>query len=234
MSVPPHAVELAQTRPAGVRPGRYSVVLNALPLAMVAAGVTLVWCIEGTAARVALAMAWIYLLPPLVARLAIALLGAPSGENLTEDTRAYRVWWLLVQLQVPFNRFPSLEEGLRLVPGAYAFWLNLWGSRVSPLVYWGPGAIVLDRHALTIGRAVVIGTRSVVSGHLATKDEAGTFRVTLAPVTIGDGVLIGVYAGIGPGCVIDAGSEVPAVALLRPYTRWTGDRWARMGRPQNV
>ena len=234
MSVPPGAVELTQTRPAGVRPGRYSVVLNALPLAMIAAGVAAVWIVQSTPARIIVALVWIYLLPPLAGRLVIAALGAPLGERVTENSRAYRVWWLLVQLQVVFNRFPILEEALRLIPGIYAAWLNLWGSRVSPLVYWGPGALAVDRHALTIGPAVVIGTRSVLSAHLATKDEEGVYRVTLAPVTIGGGALIGANAGIGPGCIIDAGSEVPAVAFLRPHTRWSGDRRVRTGRPTNA
>lgn len=234
MTVPPNVVELTQTRPAGVRPGRYSVALNALPLAIVVAGAAVVWWVESAPARIALALAWIYLLPPLAGRLVIAAFGAPLGERLTEDMRAYRVWWLLVQLQVVFNRFPFFEEALRLIPGAYALWLNLWGSHVSALVYWGSGAIAVDRHALRIGPAVVLGTRSVLSAHLATKDEAGVYRVTLAPVTIGDGALIGAYAGIGPGCVVEPGAEVPAAAFLRPHTQWSGDRRVRTPRPTNA
>jgi len=74
--------------------------------------------------------------------------------------------------------------------------------------------------------------RAVLSGHLAMKDSSGAFRVTLAPVEIGEGALIGAYAGIGPGCRVAAGEEVPAAAFLRPFTQWTGGRRVKADRPR--
>jgi hypothetical protein len=44
--------------------------------------------------------------------------GRPEGQ-LTQDMSAYRVWWVLTQWQILFNRLPWLEELLRLVPGLY-------------------------------------------------------------------------------------------------------------------
>jgi hypothetical protein len=229
----PHALdELRRALPAGAKPSAYSLALNFLPLAHLLAGAALLWTVEGATGRAAAALAWIYVLPPLAGRAAIALFGAPQGERLDQDSRAYRVWWFLTQCQVLFNRFVFLEELLRLVPGLYALWLNAWGARVSPVVYWGPGAAVVDRYALRIERGAVIGTRAVISGHLAVKDAQGAFRVTLAPVEIGAGALIGAYAGIAPGCAIAPGEEVPAASFLRPFTRWSDGRRCKPGRPR--
>ena len=210
--------------PADARPSAYALALNFLPALHLASGVALVWALDGAAARFVLAVAWIYLLPPLIARATIAVYGVPQGEALGQESRAFRVWWFLTQLQVLFNRFAFLEELLRLVPGAYALWLNLWGARVSTLVYWGQGALVADRYALCIGPSVLIGARSILTGHLAVKDEQGYFRVSLAPIEIGPGVVIGGYAGVGPGCRVDAGEEIPAATYLRPFTHWSGGR----------
>lgn len=224
--------ELRRALPADAKPTGYSLALNALPLLHVAAGVALVAVLEGAPARIGAALAWIYLLPPLAGRAAIALCGAPQGERLGQESRAYRVWWFLTQCQVLYNRFGFLEELLRMVPGLYALWLGAWGARVSPLVYWGPGAVVVDRYALRVARGAVIGTRAVIAGHLAVKDAAGAFRVTLAPVAIGAGALIGAYAGIGPGCSIGAGEEVPAATFLRPHTLWSEGRRVKPRRPR--
>ncbi len=232
MNAPHQAEELTRALPAGAKPSGYSLALNFVPLLHLLAGAGVVWFVDGATARVGVALAWIYILPPLAGRIAIALFGAPEGENLGQEARAYKVWWFLTQLQVLFNRLGFLEELLRLVPGLYPLWLNSWGARVSPVVYWGPGAVVVDRQAARVARGVVIGTRAVIAGHLAVKDSSGAFRVTLAPVEIGEGALIGAYAGIGPGCRVAAGEEVPAAAFLRPFTQWTGSRRVKADRPR--
>lgn len=228
----PRSDELTRPLPADAKPSAYSLALNFLPLLHVLSGALVVWAVDGALARVGAALAWLYVLPPLAGRMATGMLGAPAGEGLGQDARAYKVWWFLTQCQLLFNRFGVLEELLRLVPGLYALWLNAWGARVSAKVYWGPGAAVVDRPSVRIGPGVVIGTRAVLSGHLAVKDARGAFRVTLAPVEIAEGALIGAYAGIGPGCRIAAGEEVPAAAFLRPFTQWTGGRRVRPGRPR--
>ena len=224
MNVAQQREALIRPTPASAKPSAFSLALNALPLLHLVTGAAVVYCVEGLGARIGAAAAWIYLLPPLGARVAMALYGVPQGESLTQNSRAYKVWWFLTQLQVLFNRFLVFEELLRIVPGAYALWLNAWGARVSAVVYWGAGAMVVDRQSARVGRGVVIGMRAVISGHLASKDANGEFRVALAPVEIGDGVLVGANAGIGPGCTIAAGEEVPAATFLRPYTQWTNGR----------
>jgi hypothetical protein len=194
--------------------------LNALPFLYVLGGVMAVVAVDTLTTRLMIALTWIYLWPPVIARGAVRLLGSQVGDALGQETRAYKIWWFVTQLQVPFNRLPVFEELLRIIPGVYPLWLRLWGAHVSMKVYWGPGALLTDRMLVTIGSGVVIGTRAVLSAHLAFKDSDGEFRVTIAPIEIGDDVLVGAYAGIGPGCRIEAGSEVPAASFLRPGTIW--------------
>lgn len=234
MNAPQRAEALIRALPVGVKPSGYSLALNFLPLLHLLAGAAALLLIDGALARIGVALAWIYILPPLACRITIALFGMPEGEGVNQEARAYKIWWFLTQLQVLFNRFGFFEELLRLAPGLYALWLNAWGARVSPVVYWGPGAVVVDRQAARVARGAVIGTRAVLAGHLAFKDSSGGFRVTLAPVEIGEGALIGAYAGIGPGCRVAAGEEVPAAAFLRPFTQWAGGRRVKTDRPRVV
>jgi len=214
------------------RPSVYSLALNALPLLLLVAGAAIVAQIDGWAVRSIVALAWLYLLPPLAVRIVRAFAGTCEGVGLDQSSRTYKVWWFETQMQVVFNRLPVLEEALRLVPGLYALWLSCWGSRVSTKVYWAAGALVTDRGLLEIGESVVIGTRAVLAPHLAYKNERGEFQVTVARIRIEDEVLVGAYAGIGPGCRIESGAEVPAAAFLRPFTEWRRDRHARTDRPR--
>src|SRR5262249_14860643 len=128
------AVELSGTA-ARASISRFTLALNYLPLTQLLLGAALIaWQATSLLAAVLWALAWLYLLPPLISRLAMLVFGAPQGRALTQETRAYKVWWFTHQWQVLFNRLPWLEELLRLMPGVYALWLRLWGARVSPLV----------------------------------------------------------------------------------------------------
>lgn len=232
MNAPPSLENLTRGAVAGTKPSTYSLLLNALPFVLICCGAFAVFVSESWPARTVIAFAWIYLMPPLIARAAVRVFGAPIGEALGQETHAYKVWWFITQLQVLFNRLPIFEELLRIMPGAYPLWLRLWGARVSMKVYWGPGAMLADRMHVVIGSGVVIGTRAVLAPHLAYKDSAGVFRVTIAPIEIGDDVLVGAYAGIGPGCRIEAGSEIPAASFLRPNTAWQRGSRVRVARPR--
>jgi hypothetical protein len=220
MNDPRPPFDTSPARVQGARASTYTLLLNALPLAYVVCAVAAVLAVAGWPARIVVGLAWIYLLPPLLVRVSQALWGSPEGRDLTQDTRAYKLWWFATQMQVPFNRFPMLEEALRLAPGLYALWLRLWGARVSTRVYWAAGVIVTDRNLIDVGLGAVIGTRAILASHLGFKDEHGAFRVTVARLRIEDEALIGAYAGLGPGCRIEAGAEVPVAAFLRPFTDW--------------
>jgi hypothetical protein len=176
-----------------------------------------------SAVRAAAALGWIYLLPPLLGRLILAVCGCPHGRA-TPETPAYRTWWLLTQVQMIFNRVRVLEELLRLVPGAYSLWLNLWGSRVSLLCFWSPGVFVADRYLLRVGRGAVLGARSHIGGHLVSPSGDGSWELIVAPVTIAAGSVVGALAGVGPGCVVHANETLPAGRLLAPFTAWKDGR----------
>src|SRR5262245_37148763 len=160
-----------ERRPAVERPGitGYTLALNYLPIAQLMLGACVIVSQAPSAgAIVAWSAAWMLLLPPLVCRLTLLLFGMPHGRALTQESRAYKVWWFVQQWQVPFNRLPWIEELMRLVPGLYALWIFLWGGRVSPLVYWAPGALVIDRPLVIVEAGAVIGAGAGLAGHAGT------------------------------------------------------------------
>ena len=114
------------------RPTLFTLALNYLPLGQLAAGVVLiVWLAPSIVCAIVAALAWLYLLPPIVCRLTLLTFGRPHGRGLSQQDRAYKVWWFIYQWQIVFNRLPWLEEILRLTPGLYALWMCLWGGRVD-------------------------------------------------------------------------------------------------------
>lgn len=207
------------------KPDGFSLALNTLPFLHAASGLAVAFVFAASAAgRLAWLAAWIYLLPPLAGRLAIACFGVPGGQ-LTQDMRGYRVWWLLTQLQTIFNRLPWLEEVLRLVPGLYAGWIALWGGRVSPFAYIGPGVIIADRYLVNVGRGAVLGFKSALASHMVVRDDAGRYVVVVAPATVEPEAILGGDAAIGPGATLRAGHMLPAGRKLGPF-----DEWPRSGR----
>src|SRR5207253_10465551 len=99
---------------------------------------------------VACGTALVYLLPPLATAL-VRPRSLLKNSRCSAGSREFLRWWYATQWQVMFNRFPALEEVLRMVPGLYSTWLRLWGAQVGGLVYWSPGVRVFDRPFLHIG-----------------------------------------------------------------------------------
>jgi hypothetical protein len=202
---------------------RFMIAANYYSAVYLLAGGLLVYGAGPPAARVAAALAWLYVVPPLLARLILAVRGAPVGRA-TPDMPAYRTWWLLTQIQMPFNRLRILEEALRLIPGLYGAWLALWGARVSLFAFWSPGVFVADRYLLRIGAGAVLGARCHIGAHLVSVAADGSWELVVAPVTIERGAVIGALAMVAPGCVIYAGETVPAGRRLAPFTAWKDGR----------
>ncbi len=192
---------------------------NLFPLAYIVTGVFAVLAVSGIGSRSGAALIWIYLVPPLLTRLWILVLGRPEGE-VDETQAAFRHWWALSQFQLVFSRFPLLEEVLRLVPGLYNFWLRLWGARVSLSVYWSPGVQVFDRYHLNIGPGVIIGGNARVGAHLVERRGDGRFHLHVAPLTIEAGATLGMNAAAGPGVHVAANAIVPIGRVLRPGQQW--------------
>ena len=136
--------------------------------------------------------------------------------------------WLLTQLQMPFNRVALLEELLRLIPGLYSLWLNLWGSRVSLMTFWTRDVLISERYLLTIEPGVTLASQTGITAHLVNPDADGELRLVVAPVVIERGAMLGIRSGLGPGCRVFAGELLPAGRMLPPYTGWQGGRRVRL------
>lgn len=193
--------------------------LNALPAVHLAIlGLLLVALPASLSIRLGLAACWLLLPPPLLARFALRS-GLPAGE-IAVPSRAFFRWWITWQLQTVFNRLPWIEEGLRLVPGAYSAWLRLWGARIGRLTLWSPGVRILDRPLLVIGHEVVLGVDTRLVGHFGGLDPEGRSTFTLGPITLGDRCVVGAAALIGPGVTLDSDQATEALFLGTPFTHW--------------
>ncbi len=191
---------------------------NPLPLLHV---IACVWL--GCRVSVLSALALLYLLPPLLTRFWLGFRGFPAGVIAASDP-GFVTWWVSAQAQMIFNRLPILEEMLRLVPGLYSLWMRLWGARIGRLTFWGPHSRIVDRPLLIVGEDVVIGGGCQIGSHLLVRGEEGGMTLQVAPVEMGDRALIGTYAMIGPGVVIEPEAEVRACAIVPPFNRWRGDK----------
>lgn len=202
------------------KPSAFSLWLNGLPFLHLVSGLGIAVDIsETTSACVGIFTAWIYLLPPLAARLIIAVWGRPEGR-LTQDMTAYRVWWALTQWQILFNRLPWLEELLRLVPGVYPLWIKLWGGQLSPYAYVAPRVLITDRHAVRVERGAVLGMKSILAGHLVQRDEMGRWLVLTAAPVVESEAILGGAAQLGPGAVLRAGKMLPTGCRVHPFEEW--------------
>ncbi len=144
------------------------VLLSAGAAAWVYQGYGIGWaCIAGVTAM--------YLVPPLAVAAARPRIRLREVYYDVGSTGFFR-WWYTAQWQVVFNRFPQLEEMLRMVPGLYSIWLRLWGAKIGGLVYWSPGLNIFDRPFLDIGGRVVIGADTKLSPHLLTRGQTGDDR----------------------------------------------------------
>lgn len=208
VEAPPRPLALSVSRRAAM------IALGYLPLAHLVAVAAAGTLPTGPAGRVAGAVATLFLVPPLAARLCAVLWPLPRGRVALEDA-GFLAWWLSAQWQAVFNRLPLLEEVLRLVPGLYSSWLRLWGARVGSLVYWSPGVVVLDRGLVEVGDRVVIGAGARLSGHALLRGE-GRGSLVVRPVRIGRGALVGGHSVLTPGAEIEAGTSSPPFRLIKP------------------
>jgi len=201
--------------------------LNYLPLLLIVSGVML--AVQSSSLAVGLGgfVLWLYLLPPLLGRL-VLLSGSPATEGAGPRDPAFRRWWLLTQLQMPFNRVGLLEELLRLVPGLYSLWLNLWGSRVSLMTFWTRDVLISERYLLTIEPGVIFASQTGITAHLVNPDADGELRLVVAPVVVEQGAVLGIRSGLGPGCRVFAGELLPAGRMLPPHTGWQHGRKVRL------
>lgn len=204
------------------------VAMTYFPLAFLATGLILAAKQSTVFIAVAVFLMWLYLLPPLLCRLAIASWGQPLTDGATPNQRAFKVWWLLTQLQMPFNRIGLLEELLRLVPGVYSLWLNSWGARASLFTFWARDVLISERYLLTIEPNVVVASQTGIAGHLVSRNKDGQLILVVAPVVVERGATIGIRSGLGPGCRLFTGEVLPAGRILPAFTGWKDGRKVRL------
>jgi hypothetical protein len=173
--------------------------------------------------RIIAAVAALYLLPPLLVRLSSRALPLREGRIPVGDP-AYMTWWLLINLQMIFNRLPWLEELLRLFPALYSNWLRLYGSRIGRFTYWAAGTRILDRSMLEIGDGVILGAGTQLAPHLVVRNDEGIVELALGRVIIGDGAVIGGFSALAAGTIITAGEHTRAYLLSPPFTTWKGGK----------
>lgn len=201
------------------KPSGFSLAMNFVPVAHLASGIALAsFGADSSGGGMVLLAGWIYLLPPLLARALIAVFGRPDGR-LTQEMTAYRVWWVLTQLQTIFNRMPWLEEALRLVPGLYPLWIWLWGGRVSASAYIGPGVVITDRYTTHVAAGAVLGFKAALAGHMVVR-EGGRFVVIVAAPIVEREAMMGGAAGLGPGARLRAGAVLPTGRRVGPFDSW--------------
>ena len=157
----------------------------------------------------------IYVIPPLITR--IALLLFPLKEDEYELlSKNYYVWWLTFCCQIIYLRFPILEEILRVIPGLYSIWLRVfWGAKIGKFTFWAPGTRILDRPFLVVGDNVVFAADTRINAHVQT-DE----KLLLSPIIIEDNVVVGAYSLLTSGTVLKANQNSKAFLISPPFTVW--------------
>lgn len=198
-----------------------------LPLALILCGVAVALQPGSPVAGFGVFLAWIYLVPPLLCRLVLAF-GSPVTHGAGPGDTTFKRWWLLTQLQMPFNRIALLEELLRLAPGLYATWLNLWGSKVSVMTFWARDVVISERYLVTIEPGVTFASQTGITAHLVIPDAHGSLRLMVAPVVVERGAMLGIRSGLGPGCRLFAGELLPAGRMLPPFSGWRNGRKLRL------
>jgi hypothetical protein len=198
----------------------FMLALNFIPVILALSAVLLMLApYAGVPARIVLALVFLYLAPPVAARL-IRTRGAISEGRIGVGTRPFFVWWTLFQLQVVFCRFPVLEEALRLIPGLYSQWMRLWGAKIGHLTYWSAGTLVTDRSFLSIGDDVVFGAGVRLNSHVLIKNKDGQMELLLATIKIGDRVMIGGYSLLTAGTEVLSDEMTRACLLSPPFSVW--------------
>jgi hypothetical protein len=201
--------------------------LNFIPLLhLVSTALLLVLPYASLAARIGISLTFLYLAPPLAARLVSAVAPIPEGR-LAAGSGAFFRWWALFQLQVVFCRLPTLEEILRLIPGVYSQWLRLWGARIGRFTYWSPGTLITDRSFLRIGDDVVFGAGVRLNPHVLAQGKDGRPELLLATVKIGDRVMVGGYSLLTAGTEITSDEMTRAFLVSPPFSVWKDGKRVR-------
>ena len=163
---------------------------------------------------VLLLIASIYLLP--LAAFHVHQAFFPIKEGITDITKGYNVWYGSHMIQNLLLAMPIFERILRLIPGAFAAWLRLWGSKVGKNVHWTSHFEAADRSLLDIGDYVVFGYNVKMASHVVTPNAKYGMVVFVKRIQFGDQCFIGAESKIGPGVKIEPNALVDATTEILP------------------
>ncbi len=195
--------------PRGVyRVVKFFLIYYALLLALSCLSLIYVAITQGRPECMILALAVIYLLPPLTHRFMNSLYPQKQGATLI-DPNEYNPWINSFRLQKIYTICPQLERLLFLAPGLYGAWLRLWGSKVGKNVYLLPGVEIVDRGNVNFGDYVFIGNKTYISPHIVMTSNGKTY-VYVKDVVIGKGTFVGAFCTLGPGTNIPSLQSIPA------------------------
>lgn len=134
--------------------------------------------------------------------------------------KTYSPWWGSHQIQVIYITFPALEAVLRLIPGAFSFWLRMWGAKVGKNVYWTPQLEIADRGLIEIGDNVVFGNGVGIYSHII-KPKKQDLMLFVKKVKIGNNVFLGAWNHMGPGVSIADDTYVPVFTHVYPNKKFS-------------
>ncbi len=155
---------------------------------------------------------WLLLLPPLLTRVLLFNVKLSQSKYPSND-KVFVCWWLSVQLQTPFLKYPAIEETIRYIPGLYSAWLRLWGAKIGKGVFWSPQCIVVDRPFLEIGDHTLLGMRTKICSHFINKTKnRNEFTLYLKPV------VIGAHCTVGGNSILQLGTQIKDNACVKAHT----------------
>ena len=182
---------------------------------MLMAGASFLWlCFSPGILSVFALVFSLYGLPILVYRIHDRFYPIEEGISYLQG-KDYSPWWGSHQIQAIYIGFPALETLLRLMPGAFSFWLRLWGAKVGKGVYWTTRLEISDRQLIEIGDNVVFGHGIGIYAH-AIKPRKNDLMLYLKKVKIGNQAFLGGGCHLGPGVEVSDGTYVPVATDLYP------------------
>jgi len=169
-----------------------------------------------TAGSIALLIFAIYGFPLIMFRVTNIFMPVGKEGKSWLDSENPSPWWIGHQIQLIYVAFPQVETILKLIPGAFSFWLRLWGSKIGRNVYWTPQVEIMDRNLVNVGDNVVFGHRVFCSSHIIKRKPGGRIALLVKRIEIGGRAFIGAGANLGPGVEVTPGAFVPAGMDLYP------------------
>jgi len=152
----------------------------------------------------------IYVFPLISFRLMCLFFPIHQGRSdLAKDK--YSPWWGGHQIQLLFYVVPQFESLLRVIPGAFSFWLRLWGSKVGKNIYWTPNVEIDDRSMVEIGDYVLFGHKVELLGHVV-GGKKGVFSLYSKNIIIGKGAFVGAGSRLAPGAELEESCFLPVLS----------------------